>query len=308
MKFLFWNKLFIQCLIVIVISSILPVQAMELTSKIDDETKSTIAKKPQTLIVGKSKQKIIEILKQTPYFVDFATFYKLNIKQFENVTYGNGYQKYRQGVTLINIEQMDCVTFVENFIALALVRKEMSSNPSKFLNESEIFNTFIEKLNSIRYYNGQNNKWEDRINYFTAALQQLKSYGLVKNVGEINGVRCNKKICYMSNNRQRFPGIGNWANVKKIEQELTLLKPHYYPLNKIEDYRLVAENGDIVALATTAPGLDVSHCGFIDIKDGKLHFTHASFLKRKVVLQQNLLEYLQQRKNINGIFVYRPIF
>lgn len=266
--------------------------------------------KPQNMCVavGKSKNIIVETIKTTPYYDDFQVFYKQNIKKFEGVPYGAGMVPAGPGVTLVNVEQMDCVTFIEHFVGLALTRREMRFYPERYNTNEDIFNLFVKKLNLVRYYGGVNCTWDDRINYFTDGLNHLKSYKLVKNVAEINGEPFNKKINYMSLNKNKFAGIENWEKVRKKEAEMTRARPHYYPLETIDRYRAVAKTGDIVALATSVEGLDVSHCGFIEAEDGEVFLTHASSVKKFLVVKQNLCDYLEKRTTITGIFVFRPTF
>ena len=65
---------------------------------------------------------------------------------------------------------------------------------------------------------------------------------------------------------------------------------------------------NIVAFATNAKGLDVSHTGIITVVDGEVKLTHASSLYDRVVVEQDFKEYLSTRTTVTGLFVYRPVF
>ena len=66
------------------------------------------------------------------------------------------------------------------------------------------------------------------------------------------------------------------------------------------------ESGDIVAITTKTPGLDVSHLGIIE-KNGKtLFLLDASSIGKKVQLETlDLKEMLRMRKSAYGIRVFR---
>ena len=78
--------------------------------------------------------------------------------------------------------------------------------------------------------------------------------------------------------------------------------------DKIHDYAQIAKNGDLVGLVTTVNGLDVSHCGVITIREGKVYMTHASSVRKQLVIAQDLVEYLSKRTTVSGIVVFRPVF
>jgi len=66
------------------------------------------------------------------------------------------------------------------------------------------------------------------------------------------------------------------------------------------------ENGDIIAVATDADGIDVSHAGIAVHGPRGLHLLHASSRAGKVVLSDiTLYRYLRARRSRTGIIVGR---
>jgi hypothetical protein len=262
-------------------------------------------------IIGDSKKSIIEMLNNDhPY--SYNWFFNHFIERYKGRPYGAmPYEKiggYRAGMTLVNVETMDCVTFLENFIAAALTYKKLNNDYRVYTNEQK-FQMFMNHLDGIRYYNGANCTWNDRIYYFTHALDVMeKEKKLLKSVGAMAGVPFKKKINYVSTNIRKFSGITDWKRIHLMEKRLSEAKLFYFPLDKLEDYRQVAYNGDLVALATDVKGLDVSHCGFIHVQEGDLYFSHASSVAKQVVHKEDFRNYLSKRTSITGIFVYRPLF
>jgi hypothetical protein len=68
-------------------------------------------------------------------------------------------------------------------------------------------------------------------------------------------------------------------------------------------------DGDLIGITINLPGLDCSHTG-IAVKggDGRIHLMHASLTMKKVVISdQPLAEYLAGNSKQTGILIYRPI-
>ncbi|MCS7084832.1 MAG: DUF1460 domain-containing protein [Bacteroidia bacterium] len=265
-----------------------------------------------TFVVGRSDKTVVRALRewtQRPW-PGFEHFAQTELERFAGVGYGAGGAGCGPGKTLVNVEQMDCVTFIENVLALAWTAKDFALRPA---DDPTLFNAFVERLNRVRYYEGVNCRWDDRIYYFTDALRQLEDTGLLSDLARINGEPFVKRMEYLSKNPKKFSGIEDWDKVKRVEREMSARRRYYYPLAELDRYARLARTGDVVALATDVEGLDVSHCGFVHVDESrqgaeKLYFTHASSVKKKVVYRQNLCDYLSTRTSITGIFVYRPVF
>lgn len=258
-------------------------------------------------IVGNAKEEVLKMLSSKEPF-HYESFFEKNIRLFKDVPYGAGASN-NVGIdkTLVCTSPLNCVTIIEMFWAICYTQYQLSQlNLS--LSQNQIFNLFLKNLNFIKYYEGLNCELHDRIHYFTDALFQLESKGLLENIAVRNGEPMNKKIHFISSNKKQWTAIKNWTKIKVIEESMTSRPRFFYPLERIEDYKLYAKTGDIIALATDVPGLDVSHCGYITFRNDSLLFTHASSVKKKVVLEEDLCDYLTKRNSITGIYVYRPLF
>ncbi|MFO0485365.1 MAG: N-acetylmuramoyl-L-alanine amidase-like domain-containing protein [Sphingobacteriia bacterium] len=236
----------------------------------------------------------------------FAAFYLAHHSQLQAVPYGSGGKGSQAGQTLINLEQMDCLTFVENLLALYLTQ-HMLAEHVHHMRDAEILERYKYVLDHIRYDRGVNCRWEDRLFYFTQAMEQLRQYGLVQDVAALNGEPYHKPISYMSTHRARYPGVQDWQRVVHYEQQLSVARRFYYPHQVYERYAELAQTGDIIAFASTQAGLDISHLGFVerDAETGGLRLTHSSSLAGRLVVGQDLCSYLGNRTGIEGFFVYR---
>ncbi|WP_368149777.1 N-acetylmuramoyl-L-alanine amidase-like domain-containing protein, partial [Bacteroides faecis] len=65
-------------------------------------------------------------------------------------------------------------------------------------------------------------------------------------------------------------------------------------------------DGDVIAITTKLPGLDIAHVGIANFVNGKLHLLHASSTLGKVVLSEEpLSQMLNNNKSWTGIRVVR---
>lgn len=258
-------------------------------------------------IVGKAKEEVLKMLNSKEPF-HYESFFENKIRLFKDIPYGAGASN-SVGIdkTLVCTSPLNCVTLIEMFWAICYTQYQLSQLKIS-LTENQIFNLFLRNLNFIKYYEGLNCELHDRIHYFTDALFQLESKGLLENISARNGEPITKKIHFISSNKKQWAAIKNWTKIRWVEESMTSRPRFFYPLDRIEDYKLYAKTGDIIALATDVPGLDVSHCGYITFRNDSLLFTHASSVKKKVVLEEDLCDYLAKRNSITGIYVYRPLF
>jgi hypothetical protein len=265
----------------------------------------------RAFVVGQAPRQVVELVRASSRPFQAERFFERFTRRYRGVAYGAAtaamLRGFKEGHTLVNFESMDCVTFLENYIATALTCRQADALPQPPA-ESWILETFLLNLERVRYFDGQNCTWEDRIYYFTQALEELESQGLLQDIGAMAGQPFRKPIHYLSSNKTKYPGIRDWKRIARYESQLSQASLYWFPLDRIENYAAVAQNGDLVALATDVKGLDVSHCGLIHVHEGALYFTHASSVKKQVVYQQDLADYLSKRTSITGLFVYRPLF
>jgi hypothetical protein len=78
----------------------------------------------------------------------------------------------------------------------------------------------------------------------------------------------------------------------------------YIPPEAVDESVLARlRSGDYVGIYSPLPGLDVSHCGIVVKRQGKVFLRHASSLLKKVT-DEELNHYLGGKK---GLVVYRPV-
>ncbi|MDC6366363.1 MULTISPECIES: N-acetylmuramoyl-L-alanine amidase-like domain-containing protein [Flavobacteriaceae] len=203
---------------------------------------------------------------------------------------------------VINLRGLDCTTFVENVLTFSLM----------LTNGLDSFEEFTHNLETIRYRNGRLNDYPSRLHYFTEWIRNNQSKGLVEDItAEIGGEELHKPINFMGTHRSLYPFLtdeNNFNAMLEVEKELAEENLCYLPKDKIESKENLIQSGDVIALATSIKGLDVTHTGIaIHQPDGRLHLLHASSKNGKVeITKEPLADYLKGIKSNIGIIVARP--
>ena len=202
---------------------------------------------------------------------------------------------------VINLREFDCTTFVENCLAIALTVKSGQLT----------FETFCAELEKIRYRNGQMNGYTSRLHYFSEWITDNTSKGLVSDVtAKLGGVKHQVLLNFMGTHPNSYPQLREnpeWIiKIKQIEKRVSENQYYFIPRDKIAEHEPELADGDIIALTTRIPGLDVSHVGLIYRKTGNIFLLNASSIDGKVELTRlPLTEYLKGSKSVTGIFVVR---
>ncbi len=204
---------------------------------------------------------------------------------------------------VVNLQGLDCTTYVENVLAFSMLLKNNTSD----------FDAFTKILETIRYKDGQLDGYGSRLHYFTDWIRNNEQKGLLEDItAKIGGVSLEKDINFMGTHRELYPFLKSDENFEKIiatEKELAKETFCFLPREEIEANEHLIQTGDIIALATSINGLDVTHTGIATReKDGRIHLLHASTSSMQVeVTKKPLADYLLQiNKNI-GILVARPL-
>lgn len=207
---------------------------------------------------------------------------------------------------VVNLRELDCTTFVENVLALALCDIE----------NKRTFSDFCNNLRKVRYFGGRIDDYSSRLHYFTWWAEDNIQKGIIREISadDFPFTAVQKvAINYMSAHPELYKHLKSKPDmIQKIRQkeQLTSGKTYrYIPkslLNESADRIGVVHTGDIVAIITSKSGLDTSHIGIAVWQDGKLHLLNASSIYKKVVLDKSTFyQYSQRQKSQLGIRVFR---
>lgn len=204
---------------------------------------------------------------------------------------------------VVNCDEVDCLTLVEYVLAESLC-------PIVDGDVSEV--VFGQKLQMIRYRDGKIDGYPSRLHYIAEWVENGVRHGFLEDVtAKYSQDTETLYINYMSTHPERYKQLSespeNVNKIKQIEESLSGKKIHYLPENKLPDGGLPwIKNGDIIAITTNIPGLDVAHMGIAFRVDDKLTLLHASSEEGKVVVSDiSLAKMLKNNKVWTGIRVLR---
>lgn len=222
-------------------------------------------------------------------------------EKFEGVAYKGGLlDQTPQEDLVLSLSQFDCVLFVETVLAIA--RTLTVENPSPQM--------FSDAVQTQRYRQGQRQGYCSRLHYFSEWIADNQRRGLVENITPaLGGIPLPKQLNFMSQHRQSYPQLkspANWQCIQAMETRLQSLSLHYIPQAKIRGIEASLQPGDIIAVATAIPGLDVTHTGLVyqmpNQTQGLIHASPGGSVR----IAPDLATYVANVDQSIGIMVARP--
>ncbi|MCS7215052.1 MAG: DUF1460 domain-containing protein [Thermodesulfovibrio sp.] len=174
---------------------------------------------------------------------------------------------------VIEFEGVDCMTFIEYVEALRL---------------SDNYNSFIENLKHVRYFEGIVD-FKKRRHFFT----DWENLTTVKNITK-ELTREYSTVIKELNRKED----GLWIDGLETKSRII----NYIPSKYIK--RVVSElkSGDYCGFYTSKKGLDVIHVGIMIIQDSNIKLRHASSQK-SYVIDEDFIRYSKEKE---GIIIFRP--
>ncbi|MBR1941317.1 MAG: DUF1460 domain-containing protein [Bacteroidaceae bacterium] len=229
----------------------------------------------------------------------------LNAVSFINTPYGvKTLDMNNEEQLVLNTDEVDCVTLVENVLAMSLAENSQTLE----VNEQD----FTRWLTKIRYRNGVIDGYPSRLHYMTEWINNGIKQGFLEDITAVQSPYTLKTdIHYMTSHVNDYPKLqlsaDNVAKMKQVEASITGQEVHYVPKDYLTDEGFFwIRSGDIIAITTSTPGLDVAHMGIAINVDGTLALLHASTTDMKVeVSKVSLKEMLRRNKSWTGVRVIR---
>lgn len=201
----------------------------------------------------------------------------------------------------VNMDEFDCMTFVETVIALAITRSERKHS----------WRDFIYNLGELRYRDGIADGYASRLHYFSDWIVRNAYKGTIEEVtNRFEGVSYEvKTIDFMTAHRDLYPTLENPEEYERMKNVEIGYRSHRYPFIKTSQIakagRGFLKEGDIIAFTTPKQGLDVTHVGILTFVDGEPRLIHASSKKGEVTIEESPLEKYANRLRAKGIRVVR---
>jgi hypothetical protein len=203
----------------------------------------------------------------------------------------------------LSLTRFDCVTLVEACLAVARVAAGAGA---------PTWEGFGREVERMRYRGGVRRGYASRLHYFSEWIADGENRGLLKDLGaELGGVEDRRPLRFMTEHRGSYPALaenGVFREVGAIERRLDGRPRRLVPTDRIPAVAGRIETGDVLAFATSIPGLDVTHAAFAyrDAK-GILRVLHAPLSGGVVeVTGATLGEYVAAIRRSTGILVARP--
>ena len=202
---------------------------------------------------------------------------------------------------IVNLRELDCVTFVENVLALAFLPEYTSSSED----------AFKKNLQKIRYRDGTIEDFTSRLHYSSDWLYEMQQNLLLKDItADLGGIKHTKEINFMSGHHELYPALKNnpqlLTKIKNLEASINKRTRYYIPKSDIDKVYSKIKAGDIILITTNIAGLDTSHLGIAILYNGTIHLLHASSEYKKVMISLSpLKEYMAGIRSQSGIIIGR---
>lgn len=204
---------------------------------------------------------------------------------------------------VVNLEVFDCVTFVDNSLALARCVRKWETT----------FEAYLKELQTIRYRDGIIDGYPSRLHYFSDWIYDNVQKGIVRNVsseiGNTDTIR--KEINFMSVHRDRYSRLTNddyYHRIKNQEEIINRREYSFIPKGNFHMYEPNLKQGDILAFCTNIRGLDIQHTA-LAVKVGEsFHALHAPMAGGVIeITDRDLMMYMTMHNRITGLMVARPV-
>ncbi|MGE5927106.1 MAG: N-acetylmuramoyl-L-alanine amidase-like domain-containing protein [Gemmatimonadota bacterium] len=205
---------------------------------------------------------------------------------------------------ILSLTRFDCVTLVEASIAVA--RVALGEKPPAWA-------SFAREVERMRYRGGVRAGYASRLHYFSEWIADGARRGLLNDLSrDLGGDPDGRPLRFMSEHRGSYPALANdavYAEIAIMERRLDGTPRYVLPKEALASVSGRIESGDVLAFATTIPGLDVTHAAFAhrDAR-GTLRVLHAPLSGGVVEITRSTLpEYVAAIRGCSGILVARPV-
>jgi hypothetical protein len=202
------------------------------------------------------------------------------------------------------LARFDCVSLVESCLAAARLAAGGAA---------PTWAAFGAQVEALRYRGGVRDGYLSRLHYFSEWIADNARRGHVRDLGpELHSEADARPLRFMTEHRASYPALRSDAVFRGIaarEQALDAAPRHLVPPARIAAIQGQLRTGDVLAFATSIPGLDATHTGLAyRTKAGALHVLHAPLSGGRVQISQRPLpEYVAGLAHNIGILVARPL-
>lgn len=206
-------------------------------------------------------------------------------------------------ILTVNLEELDCTTFIETAMALAYTVGETRRS----------WRDFVYNLRRMRYRNGEVDGYPSRLHYICDwAVDNIHRGNFRDATRDFpRGNEMSRTIDFMTSNRDKYPALADSANYARIRSIESGYRLHRFPYIKTvdlggKDMKASFHDGDVVALVSSLKNLDVTHMGIVVLQSGEPYLLHASSKNGKVEISDRpLAEFMKRNRQWIGVRVFR---
>ena len=196
------------------------------------------------------------------------------------------------------LDKTDCILFVELCSCFALTVK--SDNPT--------YEQLCDNIRNMRYRRGQVIDYASRIHYTSEWILQNTANGVLHEYTQYLGEQYEQQFFFMTAHRERYKQLADttqYLKIQAVEQYLDKQAPYYFiSQERLRKPEVISQihSGDIVCFVSKqGNGIDIAHVAIAFEHEGEMHFIHASYGAKQVIIEpKTLADYAT-----NGIRVCR---
>ncbi len=229
---------------------------------------------------------------------------------------------------VLSLQNFDCVLFIETVLALgkgilqaeALTQENMAEPAEQWQPQKVAETTFSASVEGYRYRGGELGEYCDRLHYFSDWILDNQQRGNAIAILQLASQPLGKAITFMGSHRSSYPQLKSedqYQCIRAAENRLNKkISGHsnnpanplgYIPTAQIRAQYSKLQAGDIVAVATSVPGLDVTHTGLVyRHTNGNFGLIHSA-PNVGVTIATDLQTYIERVDAAIGIIVTRPV-
>jgi hypothetical protein len=186
---------------------------------------------------------------------------------------------------VVNLRELDCVTFIENVIAL--VRFVRANGSALLADQGAAMERFQGYLRELRYRDARIAGYPSRLHYFSDWLADNERRQTLDQISRRLGATLDREpVSFMSTHPQAYRQLsdsGVLTAIRETESQLNRRGGRWYvPEDRIAAVADLIQDGDLIAATSTVAGLDVAHTGFAIWRKGRLHLLHAPLVGKSV--------------------------
>jgi hypothetical protein len=210
---------------------------------------------------------------------------------------------------VVNLRELDCVTFVECVLALARVAR---AGAGRARGAAAEYAAFEDELRRLRYRGGVIAGYVSRLHYFSEWIADNERRGVVRDVArELGGVRDARPLTFMSAHPQAYGQLAapeQREAIRRVEEALSARPRYHVPRDRLAAALPRIANGDVLAATTSIDGLDVVHTALALWRGSDLHLLHAPDVGEAVRISRlPVAEWMRLQRQQTGLMVARPV-